>query len=120
MAGAAVSDARRRSPLFGPLPASGPWTALHLTREQFVAILLIACAAYAFIGGPLWRHLGESDFHRIVLSYALIPLLVAGALSWNHALRLPRWFVASGVLAALKLVLTALLAVATGIYRAAP
>jgi hypothetical protein len=119
-AGAAMSVTNPRTPLFGSLPARGLWTALDLTRGQFVGIVLLACVVYAFAGGPLWRHLGENDFLRIVLSYALIPLLVAAALAWNHALRLSRWLVASGVLATLKLVLTALLAVATGIYRAAP
>jgi hypothetical protein len=110
----------QRTSLFGPLPANGPWTALDLTRGQFVGVLLLACTAYVFTGGPLWQHLGESDFLRIVLSYALIPLLVAVALSRNRALHLSRWLAASGVLAALKLLVTALLAVAVGIYRATP
>lgn len=100
----------RRTPLFAPLPVNGPWTALHLTRAQFFAILLGATLVYLFLGGPLWSHLRESDFVRIVTSYAVIPLAVAAALHRNGELRLGSWLVASGVLAALKLLLTAGLA----------
>ncbi len=104
-----------RTPLFSPLPISGPWTALHLTRAQFLVILIGACLVYVFLGGPLWHHLRENDFVRIVTSYAMIPLAVAIALRHNGALRLSPWLVASGVLAALKLLVTAMLAVAFGI-----
>ena len=43
---------------------------------------------YLLTGGPLWRHLRENDFVRIVASYAVIPLAVAIALHRNGALRL--------------------------------
>ena len=104
--------------LFAPLPVHGPWTPLHLSRAQFLSILAGACLVYAFTGGPLWRHLGESDFLRIVTSYAVIPLAVAGALQRNRALRFTGWLVASGVLAALKLLFTAVLALTFGIAAA--
>ncbi|HEY8514077.1 MAG TPA: hypothetical protein VIS07_01020 [Candidatus Binatia bacterium] len=107
--------ARSRAPLFAPLPVRGPWTPLHLTRAQFVAILTLACLVYAFLGGPLWRHLGEGDFARIVVSYAVIPLGVAAALARNRELRFGLWLGASAVLAALKLILTATLALVLGI-----
>lgn len=104
-----------RTPLFSPLPVHGPWTALQLTRGQFLGILAAACALYAFLGGPLWRHLGEHDFARIASSYTLIPVAVALALVRNHAFRVTTWLAGSGVIAAIKLVLTALLAMAFGI-----
>jgi hypothetical protein len=105
----------RQDRWFAPLPVHGPWTALQLTRTQFLVILAGACAVYAFTGGPLWRHLGENDFVRIAVSYAVIPPAVAAALHRNGALRLSTWLVASGVIAALKLLLTALAALALGI-----
>jgi len=104
--------------LFAPLPEHGPWTPLHLTRGQFLAIVTGACLVYAFTGGPLWTHLGESDFVRIAVSYAVIPLAVAAALWWNGALRFSLWLAASAVIAALKLVITALLALVLGIAGA--
>ncbi len=103
-------EARHRTPLFAPLPVDGPWTALHLTRGQFLAILLGATLVYVFTGGPLWAHLRENDFLRIVVSYAVIPLAVALALHRNGHLRLAAWLAASGVIAGLKLLLTAGLA----------
>lgn len=111
----AVHEAPARAPLFTPLPVRGPWTPLHLTRGQFLAILTVACLVYAFLGGPLWHHLGEGDFARIVVSYAVIPLGIAAALARNGALRFGLWLGASAVLAALKLILTATLALVLGI-----
>jgi hypothetical protein len=104
-----------RTRLFAPLPVNGPWTALQLSRAQFVSILGGACVIYTFTGGPLWRHVGENDFVRIVTSYAAIPLAVAIALRRNASLSFVSWLVASGVIAALKLLLTALLALTLGI-----
>lgn len=105
----------RRAALFAPLPVDGPWTALHLTRAQFCAILLGATLVYLLTGGPLWSHLRENDFVRIVTSYAVIPPAVALALWRNGALRLTVWLAASGVLAMLKLLLTAAIALLLGI-----
>jgi hypothetical protein len=52
---------------------------------------------------------------RIVISYAVIPVAVAAALHWNGKLRFALWLAASGVIAALKLLLTAVLALILGI-----
>ncbi|MEW6268708.1 MAG: hypothetical protein AB1689_05350 [Thermodesulfobacteriota bacterium] len=110
-----MTEPARRERLFAPLPVHGPWTMLQLSRTQFLLILAAACALYAFAGGPLWRHLGDNDFLRIAVSYAIIPPAVALALHRNRALRVSTWLAASGVIAALKLLLTALLALALGI-----
>lgn len=104
-----------RARLFAPLPADGPWTQLGLGRGQFFAILAGAVLIYIFVGGPLWAHLRQNDFVRITVSYAAIPLAVAWAQRRNRTLRLTTWLVASGVLAALKLLATAGIAVALGI-----
>jgi hypothetical protein len=93
--------------LFGPLPTRGPWTALGLTRGQFVTILGLSVGLFLVVGGPVWRHLRDAHFWRLALSYAVIPPAVAWALRRNgssHALRI---VVASGVLALLKLLITA-------------
>ncbi|MBY0277212.1 hypothetical protein K2Z84_17900 [Candidatus Binatia bacterium] len=101
--------------LFAPLPVSGPWTALGLSRGQFLAILVGACLIYLFLGGPLWAHLRQNDFVRISVSYLAIPLAVAVAQRHNGTLKLATWFAASGVVASLKLLITAGIAVALGI-----
>lgn len=101
--------------LFAPLPVSGPWTALGLGRGQFLAILVGACLIYLFLGGPLWAHLRENDFVRISVSYLAIPLAVALAQRHNGTLKLTTWFAASGVIASLKLLATAGIAVVLGI-----
>lgn len=103
--------------MFAPLPVNGPWSALHLTRAQFLLILLGATLVYVFTGGPLWSHLRENDFVRILISYAVIPVAVAAALQRNGHLRFTLWLAASGVIAALKLLLTAVLALILGIAQ---
>ena len=101
--------------LFAPLPVSGPWTAVGLSRGQFLGILVGACLIYVFLGGPLWLHLRQNDFVRIAVSYLAIPLAVAIAQRHSGTLRLSTWFAASGVIAALKLLVTAGIAVVLGI-----
>ena len=91
----------------GPLPTTGPWTALGLTRGWFLAILLLSVAAFTFIGGPVWRHVHDSHFWRIVVSYALIPLAVIVAFGRGWTTRIGQLAAAVGVLALLKLVATA-------------
>lgn len=108
---------RERARLFAPLPVHGPWTALGLGRGQFCAILLGACLLYLLVGGPLWLHLGQRDFLRIAVSYAAIPLAVAWAQRRNRTWTLTTWLAASGVVAALKLLATAGIAVVVGIAR---
>jgi hypothetical protein len=98
--------------LFGPLPTRGIWTALDLSRAQFLLIVIASVAAFVFIGGPVWAHARESHFWRIGLSYAVIPVSVAAALRRNGKMRLTRIVVGSAVIALIKLVLTAALLVA--------
>ncbi len=94
-------------PLFGPLPLAGPWTALGLTRGQFLGILALSFGLFVVWGGPVWSHLHDGHFWRLGVSYAAIPPAVAWALHRNGGLQAARVLVASGVLALLKLVLTA-------------
>jgi hypothetical protein len=104
-----------RPPLFGGLPEHGIWTALGLTRRQFLLILAIAMALFLFVDGPVWKHVHASHFRRITVSYAAIPLTVTAALLWNGRARPLLVVGGSAVLAAIKLVLTAGLLVAVAI-----
>ncbi len=97
-------------PTFAPLPTKGVWTAIGLSRAAFFTIFLGASAVYVFWGGPLWSHLGEDDFVRLAISYAIIPIAVAFALVRAGNFGIATFVVATGVIAALKLVLTAVLA----------
>jgi hypothetical protein len=110
--GPTTHEARR---FFSPLPSHGPWTGLGLTRAQFLGIVLGATLLYLFAGGPLWVRLGENDFARIAVSYAVIPVAVAAALWRNRKLSLTGWLVATAVIAILKLLLTAGLALLLGV-----
>ncbi len=96
---------RRR--LFGPLPTHGVWTSLGLTRGQFLSILAISVALFVLIDGPVWRHVHDRHFGRIVLSYGFIVPAVAATLYRNGYLRLGPVCGASVVIALVKLVLTA-------------
>lgn len=98
------------APWFAPFPKKGVWTALGLTRSAFFAILTGSVLVYVFWGGPLWNHLGEDDFVRIVISYSLIPVAVAGALAANRTMTLANFVAGSAVLCTMKLVVTAVLA----------
>lgn len=106
-----------RPRLFGPIPMTGPWTALGLGRGQFFAILVGACLLYLLVGGPLWSHLRENDFFRISTSYLVIPLAVAWAQQRRGTLRVATWLAASSVIASLKLLVTAGIAVVLGIAQ---
>ena len=101
--------------LFAPLPTRGIWTALDLTRTQFLLILAASLLIFAFLGGPLWSHAHQSHFWRLTLSYLVIPPAVVAALWRNRKLGWLRVLVGSAVIAMVKLVLTALLLVALGI-----
>jgi hypothetical protein len=101
--------------LFGPLPALGPWTAVGLSRGEFLGVLVLSVGLFVFVGGPVWAHLREPHFARITVSYAVIPGLVALAQWRAGTLRLGSFVGASALLAALKLVATAGLTVALGI-----
>jgi hypothetical protein len=98
-----------RTPLVGPLPVRGPWTAVGLSRGQFLAILTVAILAFAFIGGPVWRDVRGDHFARIVLSYAAIVPLVGLALRDRRPFPLGQAVAAVATIALVKLVATAVL-----------
>ena len=114
-----VTDAvnHKRTALFGPLPARGIWTALDLTRGQFLLILALSVVLFLFIGGPLWAHARDSHFWRIGLTYAIIPLAVGAALYRNGKARPMLILVATVVISLIKLVLTAALLVVIGVAQ---
>jgi hypothetical protein len=101
--------------IFAGLPTDGIWTSLHLSRAQFLCILLGSLLVFAFAGGPFWEHLRASHFWRLVLSYLIIPPWVLWALWRNGAFGWLRLLVASAVLSVIKLVLTAVFLVVAGI-----
>ena len=98
-----------RTPLFGPLPTLGVWTAVGLTRGQFFAILGFSVACFALVGGPVWEHARGAHFVRITVSYGVILPAVALALSRERPFPTGRVFAASALIALAKLVVTALL-----------
>lgn len=93
------------------------WTAVELTRGQFVSILGLSVLLFVFVGGPLWNHLHDSHFARLAVSYAAIPLAVGVALYRNGACRLPLIVGASALIAVVKLLLTAGLMVVLALAR---
>lgn len=110
-------DTGSRERFFGSLPIEGVWTSVGLSRDQFVAIVLLSTVLFVFIDGPLWQHLRHSHFARIVYSYAMIPAAVALALYLNGKLRWGLLIAATVVVGLVKLVLTAVVMVAIGLAR---
>jgi hypothetical protein len=106
-----------RSPFFGALPEHGPWTAVGLTRGQFIAILALSVALFVLVDGPVWAHLRDGHTMRIAVSYGIIPPAVAVALRRNRSARLSLVLGASAVIALVKLLLTAALLVAIALLR---
>ena len=98
-----------RTPLVGPLPVRGPWTAVGLSRTQFLAILAVATAGFLLIGGPVWRDVHGDHFERIALSYALIVPLVGIALRNRRPFPFGLAVAAIATIALVKLVATAVL-----------
>jgi hypothetical protein len=96
-----------RTPLVGPLPVRGPWTAVGLSRGQFLAILAVAIAAFVLIGGPVWRDVHGDHFARIALSYAVIVPLVGLALRRQRPFPVGQAVAAIATIALVKLVATA-------------
>lgn len=93
--------------LIGALPTRGVWTAVGLGRGQFLAILGLSVAGFVLIGGPVWHHVHDRHFVRIVTSYLAIVPLVAAALAWNGAFSWRHLAGGTIVIALAKLLLTA-------------
>lgn len=108
---------RERPSFFGPLPATGIWTAAELTRGQFLCIVTISVLLFLFIDGPLWQHMRDSHLARIGWSYAAIGIAVVAFLWRNRKLDLSRVIVATLLVSLAKLVITALLLIAIGVAR---
>ena len=104
-----------RPPLFEPLPVRGPWTAVALSRGEFLGVLGASLVVFAVLGGPVWTHVRDAHFLRITVSYAVIPILVA-SVQWRSGSLRPGVFLgATALLAATKLVVTAAATVVLGI-----
>jgi hypothetical protein len=106
-----------RTPFFGALPEHGLWSAVGLTRGQFVGILAVSVALFVFVGGPVWTHVHDGHFVRIAMSYGVIPPATALALRRNGGARLPLLIGGSVVIALVKLLLTAGLLVVVALAR---
>jgi hypothetical protein len=116
--GVGQSRESHRVPLFGPLPTRGVWTAVGLTRGQFLGILAVSIAMFLFLDGPLWRHTHDSHFWRIVWSYLAILPMAAVALHRNGKAHISTIVAASVVVGLVKLVVTAMILVAIGLGQA--
>jgi hypothetical protein len=103
--------------LLGSFPKDGIWTAVGMTRGQFLGIIAVSTALFVFIDGPVWHHLRDSHLARIIWSYTMIPPAVAGALYLNRKPRLGLLVAASVVIGLVKLVLTAVILVLIGLAR---
>jgi hypothetical protein len=109
--------AKDHGAFIGGLPERGIWTPLELGRGQFFAILGLSLVVFAFAGGPVWRHLRDGHTLRIAGSYGIILPLVWAARRRNGAAGVGGTLVASAVIAAIKLVLTAGLLVLLALAR---
>ena len=98
-----------RTPLVGPLPTYGPWSAVGLPRGQFFAILAIAVGCFVLLGGPVWRDVHGDHFARIAVSYAVIVPLVAVAFRHRRPFPVGLAVAAIAIIALAKLVVTAVL-----------
>ena len=98
-----------QSPLVGPVPTRGPWTAVGLPRGRFLAILAVSIAGFVLIGGPVWRDPHGDHFMRIALSYAVIVPLVLLAFRRRRPFPVGLAVAAIAMLALAKLVVTAVL-----------
>jgi hypothetical protein len=106
-----------RTSFFGGLPERGPWTAVGLSRAQFLAILALSVGLFVFVGGPVWAHVHDRHFARIAISYGVIPVAVVGALHRNGTARPALVAGATLVIALVKLILTAALLVVLALAR---
>ncbi len=97
------------TPLIGPLPTRGLWTAVGLSRGPFLGILAVAVACFVLVGGPVWRDPHGDHFVRIALSYAVIVPLVVLAFRGRRPFPVGCATAAVLTIALVKLVVTALL-----------
>jgi hypothetical protein len=104
--------------LLGSCPKDGIWTAVGMSRGQFLGVIALSTALFMFIDGPVWQHLRDSHLSRIIWSYMMIPPAVAGALYLNGKRSLGLLVAASVVVGLVKLVLTAVILVLIGLARA--
>jgi hypothetical protein len=100
-----------------PLPATGPWTHLGISRAAFFAVLLGSILTFLLVPSPLWTHLRDGHFTRLAVSYAVIPAAVAVLLAREGRLAVGLLLRGTLVLALLKLVLTTMLMMAIALAR---
>ena len=98
-----------RTPLVGPLPTEGLWTAVGLRRGTFLGILAVAVGCFVLVGGPVWRDPHGDHFARITLSYAVIVPLVGLAFRRHRPFPIGQATAAIALIALVKLVVTAVL-----------
>ena len=81
-----------------------------LAKVWLAGILAISVVVFLFWDGPLWSAArGASHVGRILVSYLIVPALVAGALLYTRRWRWRRFASSLALLWAAKLVITALL-----------
>jgi hypothetical protein len=97
------------SPFFGSFPTRGVWTALGLSRAQFLLIIAVSVVAFLFVDGPLWRQLEGNHFRRIVLSYLTIPAMIVAIQLLHREFSLSTLLGGTIVIGVIKLLLTALI-----------
>ncbi len=105
----AFDDRRMSTPLIGPLPTRGLWTAVGLSRGRFLAILAVAVVCFVLVGGPVWRDPHGDHFVRITLSYAVIVPLVGLTFRRRRPFPVGQAVAAVLMIALVKLVVTAFL-----------
>jgi hypothetical protein len=104
-------------PFVSPLPVTGPWTGLGMSRSAFLAILAGSTMLFAIAPTPVWSHLRDGHLGRLALSYTVIPLAVAVTLARQGHLGVGPLLRATLVLSLLKLVLTTALMMAIALSR---
>ena len=92
-------------------------TQAHRLLLKWARTFHVYLTLFAFVDGPVWRHVHAPHFWRITVSYTAIPATVAAALVWNRTPRVGLFLGASAVLALVKLVVTAALLVALALAQ---
>lgn len=113
-----MSDTHAPRPrFFAPLPTTGLWTHLALTRDAFLGILGLSVALFLLVPTPVWGHLREGHLLRLALSYGIVPILVALAQARRGTLALGTLTLATLIISLLKLVITTAVLVAIALAR---